>query len=33
VFVEKLTPAGALVGRIGGFLMIGAGLTMMAIGV
>ena len=32
VFIEKLTPAGALVGRAGGFLMIGAGLTMMAIG-
>ena len=32
VFVEKLTPAGALVGRVGGFLMIGAALTMMAIG-
>jgi predicted metal-binding membrane protein len=32
VLIEKLTPAGALVGRVGGFLMIGTGLTMMAIG-
>ena len=32
VFIEKLTPAGALVGRVGGFLLIGAGLVMMAIG-
>jgi predicted metal-binding membrane protein len=32
VFIEKLTPAGALVGRIGGFMMIGAGLTIIAIG-
>jgi len=32
VFIEKLTPAGPFVGRVGGFLMIGAGLVMMAIG-
>jgi predicted metal-binding membrane protein len=32
VFIEKLTPAGPLVGRVGGYLMIGAGLVMMAIG-
>jgi predicted metal-binding membrane protein len=32
VFIEKLTPAGPLVGRVGGFLMIGTGLVMMAIG-
>ena len=32
VFIEKLTPAGPLIGRIGGLLMIGAGLVMMAVG-
>jgi predicted metal-binding membrane protein len=32
VFIEKLAPAGPLVGRVGGFLMICAGLVMMAIG-
>jgi predicted metal-binding membrane protein len=32
VFIEKLTPAGPLVGRVGGFVMICAGLVMMAIG-
>jgi predicted metal-binding membrane protein len=32
VFIEKLTPAGPLVGRVGGFMMIGTGLVMMAIG-
>jgi predicted metal-binding membrane protein len=32
VFVEKLAPAGPLVGRVGGILMICAGLVMMALG-
>lgn len=32
VLIEKLTPAGPLVGRVGGFLMICAGLVMMAVG-
>jgi len=32
VFIEKLTPAGPLVGRVGGLLMICAGLVMMAVG-
>jgi predicted metal-binding membrane protein len=32
VFIEKLAPAGPLVGRVGGFLMVSAGLVMMAIG-
>jgi predicted metal-binding membrane protein len=32
VFVEKLAPAGPLVGRVGGILMICAGLVMMAPG-
>jgi predicted metal-binding membrane protein len=32
VFVEKLAPTGPRVGRVGGLLMICAGLTMMAIG-
>ncbi len=32
VFIEKLAPAGPLVGRVGGFLMICAGLVIMAIG-
>ena len=31
VFIEKLAPAGPLIGRVGGFLMICAGLVMMAI--
>jgi predicted metal-binding membrane protein len=32
VLVEKLTPAGALIGRIGAVAMIGAGVALMAIG-
>jgi predicted metal-binding membrane protein len=32
VFVEKLVPAGPRVGRVGGLLMICAGLVMMALG-
>jgi predicted metal-binding membrane protein len=32
VFIEKLTPGGPLVGRVGGLLMICAGLVMMAVG-
>jgi predicted metal-binding membrane protein len=32
VFVEKLTPAGPLVGRVGGVLMVCSGLVLMAIG-
>ena len=32
VFIEKLAPAGPLVGRVGGFLLICAGFVMMAVG-
>lgn len=32
VFIEKLAPGGPLVGRVGGFLMVCAGLALMAIG-
>jgi predicted metal-binding membrane protein len=32
VLVEKLTPAGTLIGRIGAVAMIGAGAVLMAIG-
>jgi len=32
VFIEKLTPAGPLIGRVGGFLMVCAGLALMVIG-
>jgi predicted metal-binding membrane protein len=32
VFVEKLAPTGPLVGRVGGLLMVCAGLGLMAIG-
>jgi predicted metal-binding membrane protein len=32
VLVEKLTPAGPLVGRIGGALMVCSGLIFMAVG-
>jgi predicted metal-binding membrane protein len=32
VLIEKLTPAGPLIGRVGGFLMVCAGLTLMVIG-
>jgi predicted metal-binding membrane protein len=32
VFLEKLTPAGPRVGRIGGILMVCTGLALMAIG-
>ena len=32
VFIEKLTPDGALIGRVGGLLMVCAGVALMAIG-
>jgi predicted metal-binding membrane protein len=32
VFIEKLAPGGSVVGRVGGFLMVCAGLALMAIG-
>jgi predicted metal-binding membrane protein len=33
VLIEKLTPAGPLLGRVGGGLMICSGFILMAIGV
>jgi Predicted metal-binding integral membrane protein len=32
VFIEKLTPAGPAIGRVGGVLLVCAGLVMMAVG-
>jgi predicted metal-binding membrane protein len=32
VFIEKLTPDGRLIGRVGGLSMVCAGLALMAIG-